>query len=259
MYAPIQSPHQRARRAANNLSAALTKCTAILDLNASTAVGGEWTSIVDIKNSNPAAQADADRAPAVGTANGQATAVFDGTDVMPGPSAASNSPTTKRWVAFWMKPTSNVATRQRLIFWGPAAASANQLFLDIASGNVSHSVYNGAFTGRAFNSSGGITASAWQFFRFAFDSLGASEALQVLQFIDEASLAVTGGDIGAGGALVALPTVTGSALIGASSDSDTPSSPMLNGFEIGPRIHIGSTPLTAPEGVALMNVSRPKA
>lgn len=257
-------PRVQSRRFASSaatrgaLASALRKCTAILDLNASTPVSGEWTSLVDIKNSNPAASTGV-RAFAVGSANGQATAVSDGTDVAAWPIAASNSPTTKRWVAFWMKPGSNITTRQRLMHWGPAAASANQLFLDIQGGHVSHSVYNGAFTGRAFESTGGITASAWQFFRFAFDSTQATEVLQVRQYIDEVEIALAGANIGAGGALIALPSVTGSALIGGSTDSDTPSNPMLSTFEWGPRIIIGSEPLTALEGVALMNVSRPKA
>jgi len=71
------------------------------------------------------------------------------------------------------------------------------------------------------------------------------------------SKALTPSNIGAGGTLGALQTGTGSALMGGSSNADTPGSPILAGGEIGTATLAFNDNLTAAEILALMSYKAP--
>ena len=240
------------------LASALTKTSALLRLDQSTAVSAEWETVVDSLNlANPASQTDADRKPAVGTANGQPTAVFDGTDVWPWTIAANNNPTTVFELYFWIKPAS-VATRQRILHAG-IAVSDNKIVVDYVISLFQVNFYRNATAGRQLTTTTGPTAGVWQFVRVSFNGAGATEADKMRVLVDEVDCGGTFADLGAGGTPTALNSAAGAYLIGAASNSDTPSTPLLNGTEIGPFIGIGNTALTATEAAALMRFLRPKA
>jgi hypothetical protein len=236
--------------------------SAWLRLAASTAVSGEYAIVVDVLNSNPTAQTDTDRKPAASTAaNGLPTMVWDGTDVLTWPlqAAGTGNNTRTAWGLFlWIKPTANVATRQRIFNCTIATVGGNKVNVDIVSGGVETNFYLDGTNGRQMVIASGITASVWQSLYVAFDgSKSATDALAMQLYVNKALLGTTYGNIAGGGAMTTLSNVTGTALMGGSPDSDTPSQPLLNGFEFGPNIFLFNGALTTAQLAALHNFERP--
>src|SRR5262245_38220476 len=82
------------------------KVSGWLRLAASTAVAGEYQTVVDVLNAAaPMAQTDSDRYPAAATStNALPVATFDATDVMLWPESPSRTSTTKAGLWLWYKP-----------------------------------------------------------------------------------------------------------------------------------------------------------
>ena len=232
--------------------------SAWLRLASSTISAGEYDIISDVINTNPTAQTDADRKPAAGTAaNGLPIMTFDGTDVLTWPlntAGSGNNGVTKWGIFFFIKPAANVGTRQR-VFHNTFVTSSAKVTIDIAGGGIEAALYKDGVNGRDVACTTGITASVWQSVYFAFDgSQSADDTLAMRLFINGVQITpLTYTAIGTGPAMTTLtPGLTGSVLIGGSTDSDTPSSPLLNGVILGPNMYLLTDNLT-PAQLALLN------
>ena len=209
-----------------------------LRLAASVQSGGEWTSLVDVLNSNPAVQADADRRCAVGSsANGLSTMVFDGSDMYQWPlSATINNMTAKLGFWLWFKPAT-VASVQRLVnitIATGAAATLEKLSLYANNRTLVCEVYATNATGRVFTTTTNVlTAGVWTAIYMQYDSSRGGDANYAL-FTDGVSRANNGANIGAGATLGALQAPTGNALLGSFNNSDTPTQAIDTGGEFGP-------------------------
>jgi hypothetical protein len=70
-------------------------------------------------------------------------------------------------------------------------------------------------------------------------------------WIDGVAAGLTASDFGVGGALGALRSASGTALLGAANDSDTPVVPQQNGAWQGPNLTVADTILTDTEAANL--------
>jgi Concanavalin A-like lectin/glucanases superfamily len=220
--------------------------SAWLRLAASTPVSSEYETVVDVLNSNPAAQTSANRKPAAGTsANGLPTATFDGTDVVPWPMHASNNSTTTWGLALWFNPAS-VAGSQAILSIRTTPASVNKLMIWLSGSKLAMDAYISGNNGRRIESTTTtLVAGTWHWLRVAYDSSGGGDGCVSL-FVDEAAQSVSASNLGAGGTLGALPAPTGTALFGGVTDSDTPSTPVQNGGIYGPNWFVlNATPSAA--------------
>lgn len=230
-------------------------------LAASPQSGGEWTSLVDVLNSNPAVQADADRKCAVGAAaNGLPTMVFDGSDMYQWPlNAVINNMTTKLGFWLWLKPAT-VASVQRLLnitIATGAAATFEKLSLYANNRTIVCEIYASNATGRVFTTTTNVlTAATWTAAYMQYDSSRGGDANYAL-FTDGVSRANNGANIGAGATLGALQAPTGNALIGSFNNSDTPTQAIDNLGEIGPNLISFNDNLTASEIAALLAFEAP--
>lgn len=218
---------------------------------------GEWASVTDIKNNNPAVNTDTDRRPAVGKANNRPTMLFDGTDVLSWPIIAANTPTAALEVCLWFKPTSNIATRQR-IFHANFSSSNPYLTIDFVSNVLNVAYYRNNTDGRLLTTATGPVADDWNFLRVKFLGSAGTDATKMIAFINEVNTLGAYSDIGTTGAMTALNTASGAILLGGASDSDTPSTPLVNGVELGPTVAIFNQELTGAEPAAVMAYLSPK-
>ena len=240
----------------------LGKVSGWLRLAVSLQSGGEWTpSIVDVLNAgSPMVQTDVDRRAAVGTSiNGFPTMVFDGTDVHLWPQSPAHSFTTKVGIWFWYKPATVAGVQ--LIYGVTSGQAGNTTSRLSMWGQGSDIVVTAMITntnGRQGNTSvaGALTAGAWHAMYLQYDSSRGGDANLAL-FINGASKALTYFDIGVGGTLGALQTASGSACVGAATDTDTPSIPIANGGQIGPNIFAFNDNLTAAEIAAVLAFEAP--
>jgi hypothetical protein len=233
--------------------------SAWLRLAASTPVGGEYTVIVDVLNSNPTVQAGSARWPAAATsANGLPVATWDGTDVLTWPLAASNSATQKWGLQLWFKPPANISTRQRILHIGFADAFP-KVQVDVVNNGISVQWSRDGTNGRQWTITSGVTASVWQCLRLAFDGTQATDATIMRHFINEVDLTASGSfvDVGTGGAMTSLSNPGGLILLGGGSNSDTPAVPLLAGFQTGPNWLIMNNTITTAQGAALMAFEAP--
>ena len=235
----------------------LSAVTAWLRLANATTSGGKYTSIPDVLNSNPAAQADTDRQPAAATsANGLPIATWDGSDVIPWTITAATNSTAAWGFCLWIKPTANVATRQRLFkAFFPGATAKIQV--DIVSGGLEINWYTDATNGRQQVAASSITASVWQFLRLEHNGAGSADADKLKAFVNEVDKASSYGNISGGGTMATLNSASGFWTLGAREDQDAPTSPLLSGFQTGPNINVMSTIISASQGAALMNIEAP--
>jgi len=209
-----------------------SEASAWLRLQASTQSAGKWTSVKDVLNVNPAVQADLDRQPAVGSSlNGLPTMVFDGTDVLPWPIAASNYSTDKLGYIFWFKPAS-VSGAQMLI---QVPINGANISFAASGAALQSSIYmTPGATGRSATSVGfSLLPDVWHCIYWRYDSSLGGDA-NIAYYVDGALLSMSYANLGAGQALGVLPAASGSMLLGAASNSDTPSSPIKAGGQIGP-------------------------
>lgn len=231
------------------------KVSAWLRLAASTISSGEYDAVVDVLNSNPTNQADADRKPAAATAaNGLPVMTFDGSDVLVWPITAQNYITTKLGYWLWYKPAT-VAGQQTLL--KPPLSGANVNLYGSGS-QIQVEIYmTPGSTGRFANCAAlSLTAGAWHSIYMQYDSSRGGDA-NVVFYVNGVLKAMTYGNLGAGEALGVLPSASGSMTIGGGSNSDTPSAPIANGGQIGPNLYVFNDNLTASEIAALHDFERP--
>lgn len=232
--------------------------SAWLSLSASAQSGGEWTSIVDVLNpSNPVTQTDTDRRSAVGSsANGLPTMVFDGTDVhVWALDAATNNRTDTQGYWLWFMPAS-VASVQHLVSLVSPTATAQKLDVYANNAQVFCECYISGVAGRFGRTGNVLSAGEWSGVYIQYDSSRGGDANLAI-FHNGASQSLTYGNLGAGGTLGALPTVTGSALIGGLTNSDTPSQPIAAGGQLGPNAYAFRSNLTDAQIAQYLSYQRP--
>lgn len=208
-------------------------------LAASTQSGGEWTNIVDVINpSSPITQTDTDRRAAVGiTSNDLSTMVFDGSDVHLWPLSPAHNSTTKIGLWFWYKPI-NATDANYLYAAGETSApvSAARFTLRQLTSQIEARVFIAAdaSTGRSLKTPAlTLVGNIWHGIYFQYDSSRGGDA-NVAIYVNGVNLSLTPANIGAGGTLTTLQAATGSATVGAGSDSDTPTLPLTNGCQMIP-------------------------
>lgn len=237
------------------------KVSSWLRLAVSSQDSGEWTpSIVDVLNANPVTQTDTDRRAAVGaSANGFPTAVFDGSDVHVWPlSATIQNQTTKTGFFIWFKPAS-AASVQHLVAIGSGSGGASALKLVIYANNaqVFAEAYISGGNGRFGRTGNVLSAGAWTAIYVGYDSLLGGDP-NLFMRINGTLQSLTYGNLGAGGTLTTLPSVTGNALIGGSTnDDDTPTQPIAVDGEVGPNLLAFNDTLTAAEELAIRSFEAP--
>lgn len=233
----------------------LSAVTAWLRLQVSSQSGGEWTNWVDVLNSNPGAINSARRPAVAAAANGLPIATFATNDCVSVPLIANNNQTAKMGWAFWVK-VGDLASTTALISvangTGGSSAAKIQLFLS-ATEQPRIDAYISGTDGRRFTATSGITQDAWVWCRLRYNKdLGGDANATV--FINGSVVGGSYANIGAGGTLTDLPTVTGNLLIG--NVNDGAASSALNG-SIGPNIFFLGDDITAAQEAALMNFERP--
>ena len=262
---PPQHPYRRAqrRRAATTARAGgfspsqVSAVTSWLRLADSLEALGEWDEIYDVRDpANPVLQTDADRRTAVGTSgNSLPTAVFDGTDVLLWALAAGNNHTAKLGFWIWFKPAST-ASVQHLVAVVSPTATAQKIDVYANNAQVFCECYISGVAGRFGRTGNVLSAGTWSAIYVQYDSSRGGDANLAI-FHNGSSQSLTYGNLGAGGTLAALPTVTGSALIGGVTNSDTPSQPIANGGELGPNLFVLNDNLTAGQIAALLAFEAP--
>lgn len=221
--------------------------------------GGEWEEIADVLAAgSPAVQTDADRlANAALSANNLPTAQFDGSDVYVWPLTSGNNATTKTGFWIWFKPGS-VASVQHLVSIVSPTASAQKLDIYANNAQVFCECYISGVAGRFGRTGNVLTAGAWTAIYVQYDSSRGGDANLAI-FINGVSQGLTYGNLGAGGTLTTLPVVTGNALIGGLTNSDTPSQPIANNGELGPNLFSFTDNLTAGQIASFLAFEAPTA
>jgi len=250
------------------LAAALGKVKREYSLVASTAVAGEYATVVETRGGTSLAQTDANRKPAAATAaNGLPVATFDGTDVLVQTLESGNNGTSQWWIAGYFKPAS-LASAQG-IYRCRTAGGASVQRLDVtvnADGSLQFLAFVSGFNGRSYTTPASLfTAGAWTFFYIQFDSSKTNEAdtagsdadAKTRIFVGTIARAITAANVGTGGTVSALLAATGTAIVGGNNDSSTPVLPILDGGQLGPRLYFGDAPLTVAELAALAGLEVP--
>lgn len=232
----------------------VTAISGWLRLAASTAVSGEWPTVVDVLNpGSPMTQPSANRKAAVGaSANGLPTMVFDATDVYSWPYSPAHSSTTK--VGIWLRyKPSTVSGTQRLY----GDSFANRLQFYATTSKLQCECYISGANGRfGATPTGALVAGAWHAIYLSYDSSrGGDGNLQI--WVNGVNLTLTYGNLGVGGTLGALQAATGSTLVGGGTDTDTPANPIANLGEIGPNIYAENDNLTVAQELALRTFEAP--
>ncbi len=237
-------------------------------LAASTPVSGEYPAVEEVLGGTDLAQTSANRKPATATsANGLPVATFDGSDLWLQTLESGNNGTAKWWCFFYFKAASLGSTQRLYGCRASGGASANRVDITLnTDGSLAFTVFVSALNGRTYATTGGlVTAGAWTSGYVQFDSTQPSEAdLDGATATAKTRIAVAGdfealvaADVGTGGAVTGLVSATGTAVIGATNDSDTPVTPILNNGQIGPNLFFGDEPLTADQFAALIGFEAP--
>ena len=237
-------------------------------LAASTAVAGEYPSVTEVLGGTALAQTSANRKPAAATsANGLPVATFDGTDMWLQTLQAGNNGTAKWFVALRAKPASFGAAQRLYGCRSAGGASTNRADVNLnTDGSLALLVFVSGFNGRSYTTpASALAAATWAHVYVIFDNSKTAECdtdgltadAKVRIAVGNTFLALTAADIGSGGAVTALLAATGTAILGASTDSDTPTSPFLNNGQFGPNLFNGDDSLTAAELAALVAFEAP--
>ena len=209
-------------------------------LPASTPSSGKWATWKELRTGNHIVQPDTDRQPAAGNAaNGVPIATFNGSNVLTYPITAANN-STRFWALIMrVKPTANLSTRQRILHIGFSAASP-KVIVDLVSNTLEVTFYNSTTTGKQLVCAAALTANVYQSMRVQWNGDGANDAAKAKAFVNGVDQGGTITDVGSPGTMTDLtaPSVGNTILIGASNDSDTPSTALQSGFVIGAHIYI---------------------
>lgn len=232
-------------------------------LAASTPVSSEYETVVDVLGGASLSQTDADRKPAVASAaNGLPMALLDGSDMLLMPldtAGAGGNNATDQWEldCYWTIASVTSATQRIFCVDTSSGANLNRLRLTtLSSGVVSVDIFITNANGRNFATP--AVTNGIHHLRFAYNKDGTQDSTatpaatdKMRVWIDGIAQSLTATDVGAGGALAALRSATGTGLFGAASDSDAPVAPQLNGARIGPNITIADAILTDAEAANL--------
>jgi hypothetical protein len=236
----------------------LSKASGWLRLAASTAVGGEWPTVVDVINPGSPMTSSGARIAAVGaSANGLPTMVLDGTDVHLWPVSPAHSSRTKWGLWLWYKPASIVGLQMLYNVQNGVGGSATRRISIFQNGaTVQFTAYLDNFNGRSGATPNVLVAGSYSAFYFQYDSSRGGDA-NIATFVGGSAQTLNYTNDGAGGVLGQLQVASGSAVIGGATDSDTPSSPIANGGEIGPNIVPFNDNLTAAEIARMLTFEAP--
>lgn len=242
------------------LVSAQSKVVAELDLTTATITGAGYSSVPDLRASNPAVQSVDARRPVNGTSgNGLAIATYATQSVLSWPLTANNYKTVKYSVAGWFKATSTTGNQSIFeVRAGTAGASTNSFSAILQSGRMNLFAYMNANDGKQKQAGGGdaITAGTYFWLRWLYDSTGATDDLKIRLFKNGTEITASAVNLGAGATLGALQSgVTGNALIGGINNSASPNQP-LNGV-LGTKLRILNDNLTAAEETVLMALDHP--
>lgn len=227
-----------------------------MDLSAASQSGGEWTGFVDVMNNNPGTTNAARRPAAAAANNGLPIATFASNDAVSVPLvSAINNQTTRLGWALWAKVGDLVGFNTLLsISSGTGGASAAKLQLFVSSTEaITVDAYIGSGNGRRFTTTATIPQDTWTFVRLAYNSDGGGDA-NVSVFINGVLQPGSFSNLGAGGTLTTLPTVTGNLIIGNINNGSA--SAALNG-SIGPDIFFLGEDIPTADELRLMNYRIP--
>jgi hypothetical protein len=233
----------------------LSKISAWLRLAASSQSAGEWTSITDVINSNPATSNAARRAAVGSSANALPIATFATNDCWSWPLNASNNGTTHWGIGFWMRPAS-VGTGSLVlasICDGTAGASLKKVLLEQHFNALRFSAFSSGSNGRSLTISAALSASVWTWVRADWtSSRTGDDKLRV--YVGGAQASGSYADVLAGPIPTDLLAPTGNALLGNFNDG-VAAGPYAG--DLGPNLYSTGVDLTTAEDVALMNFERP--
>ncbi len=185
-----------------------------------TAVG--IASVTDLKAVNPATQAEAARQP-IGAADGSMD--WDGAvDSLSWPLAVNNHNATKEGHLFWVVSATNASETFMSQRPGTGGTNGNRLYLKSdSSRRIIADIYiTAGGNGRRFTSAIDVIPALGTpyFFYYRYDgSIGGDASVDIQVGVDGGAMAslIAGGafsDLGAGGTMGTMPTVTGNTIIG---------------------------------------------
>lgn len=231
-----------------------SKITAWLRLQDATVVSGDYSSVPDKLNSNPAVQSVSGRRPTQGlAASSVPIATFATNDCLSWPLGTGNNGRDQRGFACWVRLAGTGSCMIWSISNGTAGASAKQTQLICSGGAIG---FNNYVTGTAGRQGAGGTlpaAGTWFFLRTMYDSSQSTEATKAKVYVNGALQTLSFGNIGAGGTLGTLPSVTGNILIGNTNDG-VASSPLNGDMK---DLFVLNADLTALEEAQLMQFEAP--
>lgn len=231
-------------------------------LAASTAVSGEYETVVEMLGGSSLSQTDTDRKPAAATAaNGLPVATFDSTDMWLMPLDASgtgnNGVNQWEWNTYWNFQT--LTSTQYMLSVTAGTASVNKIrIFHVNPGDLNIVIFavdNTTF--RTFTTDGTALTTGQHHLRVAYDKDGTQDATsptplstdKLRVWVDGFAIGMTTADTGSPGTLGALRTATGSAVIGALNDADAPTGG--NRGSAGPNSFFGNALLTDAEAALL--------
>lgn len=216
-------------------------------LAASTAVTGEWPTVVDVLN--PGFPLTSGAIPAVGTsANGLPTGVWDGSDVWVVTAASPSFSSTTKWgLWFWIKPAS-FASIQLLLreISGVSGMTLDRFELSVLTdGSIRIETYITNTNGRrGITAASLLTVGTWTAVYLQYDSSRGGDA-NVAVFTGGVSRSLSMSNLGTGGTLTTLQALTGTPLFGGNNAAG--GSGLLNNTEVGPNIFTFNNNLTATQ------------
>jgi hypothetical protein len=240
-------------------------------MGSSTAVGGEWQTIVDILGGAAMVQNDTDRRLAAGTsANALPIGTYDGSDCMRMPLHAGNFNSSKYGVALWLRPA-DLGTQYLFSIISTDAGLTSLIFGITTGGALWVEIYvGGNFSGRHYETAvGALALNTWAFARFQwdatltdeFDATGSNTNAKLRVFVGEVAKPITvASSFGGGTAPTALRTpnlTTGAAIWGGVSDSDSPPGAVANGHRHGPCTYVFVATPTVQQAANIMAFEAP--
>lgn len=239
------------------------KITRWYNIAASNAVAGELESVTEVLGGTALTQVAAARKPAlVSSTNSLPVAQFDGTDVWQqtlDPAGTGNNGTDKWWLFIRFRPADLGGNQTLYAATTLSGASANRVIVmaESASGKVSVDVYATSVAGRRWTATTiGLVALTWASMYVQwdntqlgplFDADGNTTNAKFRVFVNGTAIALTQFNVGAGADPGAMMSVTGTAVLGATSDTDAPTGPIRNGGLVGTNTMFGIEPLTTDE------------
>lgn len=233
-----------------------SKITAWLRLQDATAVSGDYSSIPDKLNSNPAVQTVAGRRPTQGlAASSVPIATFATNDCLSWPIGTGNNGRDQKGFASWFRIGSAGGGMLWSIYNGTLGASARQMqLIAAAAGSLGLNCFVSGNNGRQGAVVSAYTVGSWVWLRTMYDSSQSTEATKAKIYVNGSLQTLSFSNIASGGTLGTLPSVTGNMLIG--NQNDGTASSALNG-DLGPNFFVLNADLTAAEEAQLMQFEAP--